>query len=182
MNSIICFLLNTELGRRIEIQALMQLVTASLQLPGRNLLFMPSAQSLEAFATFTAEHLVSCSKEQQEELHSRALNLGKRLRRCLTHRDDEALTRLTFQLYRNIGIQMEGHFPGKVSIRSCHFCHHYSPQVCSIASLMDDGVVSGLFGGGRLFFHERITEGKDNCSCVFPQRVSRFQHAKLKLR
>lgn len=166
MNSIIKRLLRTEMGRRIEIQTLMQLVTSSLGLPRQNLLFMPSAQSLERFAAFTAEHLVSCNEEQQQRLHTKALSLGKRLRQCLTRRDDEALSELTFQLYQNIGIQMEGRFPEEVIVRRCYFCQHYSPQICSLASLMDDGIICGLFGGGRLVFSERITEGKDKCRCV----------------
>lgn len=165
MNSFIHRLLCTEPGRRIELQTLMQLVTSSLGLPRRNLLFMPSAQSLDVFATLTAHHLATCSPEQQQRLHARALGLGKRLRQCLTHRDDEALTSLTFLLYRNIGIQMEGGFPGQVCVRRCHFCRYYSPQICRLASLMDDGVISGLFGGGRLVFHERITESKRSCRC-----------------
>lgn len=165
MNSIIQWLLQTEPGRRIELQLLTDLVTSSLRLPRQHLLLMPSARSLEAFAAFTANHLGAADKAQQLTLHARALRLGRLLRRCLTHRDDEALTSLTFLLYRNIGIQMEGHFPGQVTISRCHFCRHYSPQICSLASLMDDGVICGLFGGERLVFHQRITEGHPCCRC-----------------
>lgn len=165
MNNILERFLRTEMGRRIEIQTLMQLVTAALELPCQNLLFMPSAQSLGRFATFTAEHLASSNKEQQQRLHTKAFRLGKRLRQCLNSRDDEALSKFTFQLYQNIGIQMEGRFPKRVIVRRCYFGQHYSPQICSLASLMDEGVICGLFGGGRLVFDERITEGKERCQC-----------------
>lgn len=165
MNNIISRILLTEVGRRLELQTLMQLVTSSLGLPSQNLLFRPSAQSLDAFAAFTTHHLADSSTEQQQRLHARALRLGRLLRRCLTHRGDEALTSLTFLLYRNIGIQMEGHFPGQVTISRCHFCRHYSPQICSLASLMDDGVICGLFGQGHLLFHQRLTEGHNSCQC-----------------
>lgn len=165
MNSIINYLLSTELGRRIEIQVLMQLVTSSLGLPSRNLLFMSSAKSLEVFAAFTAKHLVTCNQEQLKRLHTKAFRLGSCLRRCLTCHKEDHLTALTFLLYRNIGIQMEGRFPAEVIVRRCHFCQHYSPQICRIASLMDDGVICGLFGGGQLVFHERITEGSVKCRC-----------------
>lgn len=165
MNRIIHWLLRTEIGRRIELQLLMNLVTSTLRMPRKNLLHKSSAQSLDIFATYTAEHLATYNQEQQQELHARAYNLGKRLRKCLISRNNEALTSLTFLLYRNIGISMEGSFPGKVIVSKCHFCHYYSPQICSIASLMDSGVICGLFGGGKLEFTERLTEGHPNCLC-----------------
>lgn len=165
MNRTIQWLLQTEIGRRIEIQLLMNLVTFTLRLPNQSILLKPSSKALDIFAAFTAKHLASCNNEQQQQLHAKSLRLGAMLRRCLTNRNNEALTSLTFLLYRNIGISMEGCFPGKVIIRKCHFCHHYSPQICSIASLMDSGVISGLFGDGKLVFSERMTEGHHNCIC-----------------
>ncbi len=165
MNRIISWLLHTEIGRRIEIQMLMNLVTSSLGLQGRNVLGLPSAQSLDIFAAFTSEQLEKSSNEQRQKLHHKAFKLGTMLRRCLIRRDNETLTSMVFLLYSNIGIQMEGHFPEEVMVRCCHFSRHYSPQICSIASLMDSGVIGGLFGGGRLGFSERITEGKLRCRC-----------------
>ncbi len=166
MNSLICKILQTEAGRRIELQMLMNLVTSSLRLPRRNLLGRASAQSLDAFAAFTAEQLAACSKEQRQTLHANAYRLGTRLRRCLMRRDTASLTSLVFLLYRNIGIHMEGRFPGEVTVRSCHFSRPYSPRICSIASAMDSGVICGLFGGGQLVFHQRITEGHPCCQCT----------------
>lgn len=161
------WLLKTETGRRIEIQILMNLVTSALRLPRQNLLRKPSARSLEIFAAYTAEHLSTCNHERQQLLYNKAFRLGQRLRSCLTCRSNEALTSLTFQLYRNIGICMEGNFPGKVIVSKCHFCHYYSPQICGVASLMDSGVICGLFGGGKLEFSERITDGHQNCTlCI----------------
>lgn len=165
MNSIIRRILLTEMGRRIEVQILMGLVTSSLHLPKQNLLRMPSARALDALAAFTSKHLEKCSSKQQQRLNAKAFRLGECLRRFLIRRDHETLTSLTFLLYRNIGIDMEGHFPGRVIVSRCHFCHYYSPHLCAIASLMDSGVICGLFGGGQLVFHERITEGKDKCCC-----------------
>ena len=146
-------------------QVLMHLVTYSLQLPKRNLLLMSSGQALDDFASFTAKHLESCDDGGRQVLSAGAYRLGKRLRLFLTDRSKEALSRMTFLLYRNIGIDMEGQLPGKVIVRKCHFCRYYSPRICRIASLMDAGVICGLFGGGSLVFTERITEGKTNCMC-----------------
>ena len=165
MNRMINWIVQTEAGRRIEIQLLMNLVTSSLSLPCQRLLRVPSGQSLEIFAAFTARHLASCSDEQLHRLHAKALRLGGSLRRFLIHRDDESVTRLIFQLYRNIGIFMEGRLPEKVIVRSCFFCRHYSPEICKAASMMDSGVISGLMGGGKLEFSARITEGNPGCIC-----------------
>ena len=165
MNRMINWIVQTEAGRRVEIQLLMNLVTSSLDLPGQRLLRVPSGQSLDIFAAFTAKHLASCSDEQRQRLHANALRLGRSLRRFLIHRDDESVTGLIFLLYRNIGIVMEGMFPEKVIVRSCFFCRHYSPGICSAASMMDSGVISGLMGGGKLEFSARLTEGAPCCIC-----------------
>lgn len=171
MNSILAFLFGTELGRRAEIQILMNLVTSSLRLPKESLLCMPSSKALEAFAAFTAKHLQQCSDEQQQRLYSNAFRLGTILRRCLTDRSDDALTKLVFLLYRNIGIEMNGQLPGKVCVCRCFFSKHYSPCICDVASMMDAGVVCGVFGGGEFGFSERMSEGKEMCWCEMEQRV-----------
>lgn len=165
MNRIILWVLQTEIGRRTEIQILMNLVTSALRLPGRNLLFMSSGKALDAFAAFTAKNLERCEEEQRQRLSEKAFRLGTKLRLCLSNRSDEALTKMTFLLYRNIGIDMQGLFPGKVTVPQCHFSSCYSPQICRIASVMDAGVICGLFGKGKLEFSERITEGNAHCIC-----------------
>lgn len=170
MNKIIHWLFQTEIGRRMEIHLLMRLVTSTLRLPGQNMLFKNSAKALDIFASFTAEYLASCNHAQQQMLYDKAFRLGKNLRSLLTNRDYEALTSFTFLLYRNIGINMEGHFPGKVIVDRCHFCHYYSAKICNIASLMDAGVICGLFGGDKLIFTNRITEGKPHCICELSKK------------
>lgn len=172
MNSILLWLLSTELGRRAEMQILMNLVTSSLRLPTVSLLCMPSGKALEVFASFTAKHLQQCSDERQQTLSNNAFRLGTMLRRCLTDRSDDALTQLVFLLYRNIGIEMNGQLPGKVCVCRCHFITHYSPHICSLASLMDSGVVCGVFGGGKFTFSERMTEGKEMCCCELRLEVN----------
>lgn len=165
MNSIVLRALQTETGRRIELQLLMNLVSSSLHLPKRNLLMMSGGRALDIFAALTAEHLEGCDDLQRLRLADNAYRLGRKLRLMLTDRSDEALTRMTFQLYRNIGIDMDGSLPGTVQVSTCHFCRFYTPHICSVASLMDAGVVSGLFGGGRLEFTQRISEGYSHCIC-----------------
>lgn len=165
MNRIIHWAVQTEIGRRVEIQVLMNLVTSSLGLPGQKCLGIPSVQSLEMFAALTAKHLASATDDQQRMLHAKALALGGRLRKCLFRRDNRSVAEVIFLLYKNIGITMTGHFPGSVNVPRCYFCGYYSPKICKLVSLMDSGVISGLMGGGTLVFTARMTEGKPACLC-----------------
>ena len=66
-------------------------------------------------------------------------------------------------LYRAIGVEIQGDAQGSVTVQHCYFSRFYSGQVCDLISALDDGVFSGLSGGGRLVFSERITEGRDFC-------------------
>lgn len=163
MNKLMLWFLATEVGRRFQMQLLMNIVTSTLRMPRQNLLFMPSAKALDVFASFTANSLSQCNEEQQQTLHAKAFRLGKKLRSFLTDRSVDALTQLTFQLYRNIGIKMSGQLPGTVCVHSCHFSRHYSPRLCAIASMMDSGVINGLFNGMHITFTQRLTEGAPHC-------------------
>ena len=83
MNKLMLWFLATEVGRRFQMQLLMNIVTSTLRMPRKNLLFMPSAKALDAFASFTANSLSQCNEEQQQTLHTKAFRLGKNLRRFL---------------------------------------------------------------------------------------------------
>lgn len=165
MSNLVIWFFSTRLGRSIELQVLTHLVTSSLSLPSKCVFFMPHAKALEAFAMLTAKHLPHTTAEQQKRLSDNAYRLGHLLRRFLFDRSDENLHRLVFRLYRGIGIDMSGLLPGDVIVTHCYFSHHYSPAICAIASLMDVGVICGLYGGGDFHFTERITEGHDVCRC-----------------
>lgn len=165
MSSAIIWFFSTRLGKAIELQALVHLVTSSLSLPPKCLFFMPHDKTLDTFARLTAEHLPHATAEQQKLLSAKAYRLGRLLRRFLFDRSDENLHRLVFRLYRGIGIDMSGLLPGDVIVTHCYFSHHYSPAICAIASLMDAGVICGLYGGGDFHFTERITEGHNTCRC-----------------
>lgn len=159
------YLLGTELGRRMELQLLMNLVASALGLPSKGVMMTGSEQGLRFFAEYTATHLPTCNDAQLRRLNKKALRLGKVLRSILTDRSAEALMRVVVLLYRNIGIEMEGTFPKEVKVVRCHFCTRYNPHVCAIASAIDSGVICGLYGAGGLRFTQRITEGKDRCLC-----------------
>jgi len=81
-----------------------------------------------------------------------------------------------FWLYRGIGIAVSGELPGKITLPGCFFSDYYTPSVCALMSNMDSGVVGGVMGGGRLFFSERITEGRSCCKAWLRSGVEYEEH------
>jgi hypothetical protein len=88
--------------------------------------------------------------------------LGERLR---IKTDAEALDAARI-LYRAIGIDFRGRASGDVVIRKCYFSKFYSAHACRVMSSIDEGLIAGLSGGGRLSFTSRITEGQPCCRAV----------------
>lgn len=172
MNKVLLWFFGTNLGTRIEVQVLTSLVTSSLSLPARNLVFMPKEKALEEFAMLTAKHLPNGRPEQRERLYRKSLSLGRWLRRLLSNRSDQSVTELIILLYHNIGILMAGQRPEQVRVTCCFFSRHYPSSTCAIASLMDCGIIEGLCGRGQLIFSERITEGQPCCICHLKTSVT----------
>ena len=85
----------------------------------------------------------------------------------------EDLERLVFYLYSNIGIKMTGHLPGEITIPVCYFSKVYTPDQCRTMSLMDWGIISGICGGGRLVFTDRLTQGCGRCRAHLAQKQKR---------
>lgn len=162
MNNWMLRLLKTELGRRVQLQLLMNLVAGATSQKRRFLLGMPSEQGLKVFAQFTTQHLES-SPKLQEKLYQEAYRLGSLLRKILRIKTDEQLATTVFQLYQNIHIDMQGTLPGEVCVKRCFFSAYYTPGLCKIASCMDAGVICGLAHGGTFRFTQRITQG--DCQC-----------------
>lgn len=171
MNSVVLYLLKTELGRRIELQVLINLIASALDIPKERVLTTRSEKALEVFTQYTVRHLPECGRDQLKALNEKASRLGRTLRRLLSDHSAEALMRVVVQLYRNIGIEMEGAFPNEVSVVRCHFSKYYDPRICGVASTIDSGVISGLYATGPLCFTQRITEGKDKCCCHLKKKI-----------
>jgi hypothetical protein len=66
-------------------------------------------------------------------------------------------------VYKIIRIDLQGGPEGHILIRKCFFSHYYSYEVCRVISSLDEGLLAGISGGGRLKFDQRITEGHDCC-------------------
>jgi hypothetical protein len=124
---------------------------------------------LHAYALFTKEESERLWAEKRDQgavegcLFQKASELGTKLRRKLVPRNAGDVMRLSRVLYRILGISFSGRPDGRVVIRDCYFSRFYTGRVCRLVSALDAGAASGLSGGGKLEFSQRMTEGHDRC-------------------
>lgn len=156
--------INSSLVRRIELQLLMNLTARALGQKPRRTWTLTNDEALSTYAAFTRDQLQGgADDELLQRMNTEAYRTGRWLRRILRPRSQADVEELTAALYRNIGITLEGHIPGQLCFRRCLFSRYYTPAVCQAASALDDGIIRGLSGCGRLTFKQRITEGRDCC-------------------
>ena len=162
-----------KLIRRIQLQMLMNLTCRIFGQKRRGIWFYAPDKALEIYARYTRECMLNrCVEEDlslQRRMEEKSYQMGALLRRWTGLSDHEDLARLVFLLYKNIGIQMSGQIPGDIYVSRCYFSDLYDPCMCAVISGMDHGIISGLYGGGRLQFQERITEGCAGCKACFVQ-------------
>ena len=124
---------------------------------------------LRSYALFTTEQAEQALQAGRDipaiksQLYQNAYRLGRKLRGWLGVDEMGEVMELGQILYRAIGVEIEGDAQGDVTVKRCYFSQFYSGRVCDLISALDDGVFSGLSGGGKLVFSERITEGKACC-------------------
>jgi hypothetical protein len=99
----------------------------------------------------------------RKRLYENAFKIGKEIRNKLRILSREDALKAARILYRAIGIDFLCSKSGEVLVRSCYFSRFYSCEVCWIISSLDEGLIAGLTGGGRLWFRSRITEGNKSC-------------------
>jgi hypothetical protein len=130
---------------------------------------------LHSYALFTRQQAEKAIQSGQDitsletRLYQNAYALGERLRKWFGLASQPAgdLMRDVMQLgqvlYRAIGVEMVGDAHGSVTVYSCYFSQFYSAAVCDLISALDAGIFSGLTGGSRLAFSERLTQGSGCC-------------------
>ncbi len=153
-------------ARSLEAQILLNLASVSFQCPGKAIWYMAPDRALEAYAEYTVECMTR-TKVSPRRLYQGAYHLGERVRILTGFTKQEDLQRLIFYLYKNIRISMYGSLPGEIRVRACYFSSRYTPRQCRLMSCVDWGIISGLYGGGRLRFSARITEGCEQCRAAF---------------
>ncbi len=167
-----------EAAKRFEIKVLMRLTAASFGIKGISMGGMDSGECLKAFRHFTVDAVKGQSGETlssfRRKMYRRAFMVGRCFSILPGLRKDGNRKRLIVMLYRNIGIMLrsaEGKNDGidiwRINIPHCSFSSDYTPEVCRVMSGLDAGIICGIFGGGKLKFIHRITEGCSYCSAVY---------------
>ena len=161
-------LINNPLFRRIELQQLMNLTARAFGKRPRRIWTLPNDEALRVYAEYTRDNLRDGVDGQLlERMNKEAYKMGRLLRKLFFLRKQASIEQFTIALYRNIGIQLDGHIPGQLCFRKCFFSQYYTPDICLAASALDDGIIRGLSGSGRLVFQQRITEGCEYCRATF---------------
>lgn len=130
-------------------------------------------ERLTIYARFTRDETERAMREGQDlegiqiRLRREAFVLGQRLRGILGVEGPGEALAAARPLYRAIGIDFRGTPTGEVTVCRCFFRDFYTPEVCRLASALDEGVLAGLAGGGRLVFSQRMTDGHDCCRAHF---------------
>ena len=124
-------------------------------------------ECLRAYARFTREQADRAIRQGGEsEVRSRlfqnALRIGRQFRRDFKVNAADVM-RMGALVYKMLGIDFHGDPGGNIVIRRCFFSSYYSSRVCRLISSLDEGLLVGLAGGGRLSFTQRITEGNECC-------------------
>jgi hypothetical protein len=126
-------------------------------------------QCLTKYALFTKEEVERSIQQGKDiqtiknRLYQNAFRLGEELRNKFHITTIEEVMLLSRILYRGLDIEFHGTVQGKITINRCFFSRYYSGYVCQVISSLDEGIITGLSGGGQLIFSERITEGKNCC-------------------
>lgn len=142
--------------------------TAPPALPGRSVL-----RALEDYARFTRESADRAVGEKADlaplgaRLRQEAVVFGKALAASFGIRDRGQALRLIRLAYRAIGIDMTAAPDGSVLVSRCFFEGSYTPETCRLIASLDEGLMAGICGGGRLAFSERMTSGEAECRARF---------------
>lgn len=146
-------------------------------------------ECLRTYALFTSEQSGKALRSGGDiatlkiRLYRNAYPLGAKLRQWFAVDTMEEVMELGQILYRAIGVEIvgdtrgdaQGNIHGSLTVKRCYFSQFYSAPICDLISALDDGVLSGLSGGGRLAFSERLTEGKAVCLARLLSREEAIQ-------
>ncbi|MCX6560905.1 MAG: hypothetical protein NTZ26_10395 [Candidatus Aminicenantes bacterium] len=126
-----------------------------------------------AFARFTQEKAAGLQADPpararaEARLREESVSFGRRLGSVLGVRTRADVLRAARLLYRSIRIDFAASASGGIRMTACSFAETYSPATCRTIAALDEGLLVGLAGGGRLAFTSRLTEGAEACRAQF---------------
>ncbi len=159
--------------RRKEIRRLAERTARAFEVPAPRLGKGPVAAAWLAFARFTQEQASRLPRDEasrlavRERLRREAEAMGRDLGRRLGVRSRPDVLRAARILYRAMGIDLVPEPDGRIRVASCSCASIYTPDTCRTIAALDEGLLSGLAGGGRLTFSARLTEGAPACAARF---------------
>ncbi len=186
MYQLIYRLLSGRFGAGFEIRILMRQTARAFGIKVPKTTGFSADTLLRIYAQFTADAAMRAMRNRQnpallhKKLYHMTYHLGSILRRWMRPKSARECFAIIQLLYRNIGITIREEKPGKFCVHQCYFSSFYTPEVCSVISAIDQGIFAGIYHGGKLVFHERITEGHDECRAGF--RSGSCMHTKNKRR
>lgn len=156
------------LCRRIMLQQLMNLTSRSFGQPSKRIWILSPEKALRIYAEYTCGHLKDAPNQLLlGRMNAEAYKKGKMLRRLFRLKTQSDIERFATFLYKNIGIELRWDTSENLTFSKCYFSRYYTPSVCAAASALDEGILQGLSGGGKLHFEQRITEGCKCCIAKF---------------
>lgn len=165
--------------RKKYFRELAELTGRALQIPAPSLAGLAPEEARLLFARFTHEQAAALQTDEparalaEERLRREASGLGRRLASALGVRTRDDVMRAARLLYRSIRIDFRGDRQGRIRIAACSFAETYAASTCRMIAALDEGLLAGLAGGGRLAFTARLTEKADACRAHFSFPESR---------
>jgi hypothetical protein len=159
--------------RKRGIRELVELSARAFETPAPNLARLNPEEARRVFARFTHEQAARLQTDEaarrriELRLREEAIAFGRRLRRTLGLRTRAQAMRAARLLYRAIGIDFKASSDGEIRIASCSFAKTYPPATCRTIAALDEGLLIGLAGDGKLSFSGRLTEGDPACLAKF---------------
>jgi len=153
--------------RRRKLEGLFAATADAFQTPQPSTRGLTLDECLRRYALFTREQagvaiMHGTEAQVRARLYRNAHDIGRQLRRDLRVGTSQVM-RVGALVYRMLGIDFRGEAGGDIVIRRCFFSDFYSEDACGLISALDEGLLVGLAGGGRLTFLQRITEGRPCC-------------------
>ena len=154
--------------KRRELEKLFRATADAFQATNPSTEGMTFVAALRTYGEFTRDQSDRWLRQGQTEdlqarLFANAFRIGEEYRHRFNLDNVEKVMRMSRAVYRLIGIDFHGKADGDVIVNRCFFSTHYSSDVCRLVSSLDEGLLAGLSGGGRLRFSTRITEGYGCC-------------------
>lgn len=155
--------------RKRELLSLFELTAEAFEAPLPALKGKTFDEMLGAYARWTNEQAARTAEDESRAAAARArlrdlaFAYGGRIRKRLGLRTRRQAARAGRLLYRLIRIDFQETEAGEILVRRCYFSRIYAPQTCALMAGLDEGILAGLSGGGRLEFSSRITENDLAC-------------------